>query len=98
MMKYEDYRGVGVQQPRRKEGLSEKSNLPEMRQPIRPKESMRDIMYSGVGVGVEEPPRVGSRVLFKRFSAIIQASSRTHTFISPRDEINNLYLSVSTIH
>jgi hypothetical protein len=48
MRKYDGYKGIDV--PRRTESQSEKSSYQEQRQPIRPKESMRDIIYNGVGV------------------------------------------------
>lgn len=48
MVKYDSYRGIDI--PRRTESQSQKSSYPEQRQPIRPRESMRDIIYNGVGV------------------------------------------------
>jgi hypothetical protein len=58
MQRYEDYRGV----PSRKDDrLSENTNS-EKRTPIRPRESMKDIIYNGVGTGDDSSSKAASRV------------------------------------
>lgn len=61
MQRYEDYRS---NVPSRKDDrLSENSGVTnEKRTPIRPRESMKDIIYNGVGVGDEGNQKAGSRV------------------------------------
>ncbi len=60
MQRYDEYRGVPS---RKEERLSENGTVSEKRTPIRPRESMKDILYNGVGVG-EESYQKGSRVGF----------------------------------
>ena len=66
MDQYEQYRVNPSRSSKNESGPSQN----ERRGPIRPRESIKDIIYSGVGVG-EEGNRAGSRVLFDVFSEII---------------------------
>ena len=62
MMRYDQYRGAPSRSSKKEDRLSENSNV-DRRQPIRPRESMKDILYNGVGVG-EQGLQKGSRVYY----------------------------------
>lgn len=60
MQRYDDYRNV----PSGKGERASENGTMEKRTPIRPRETMKDILYNGVGVGEEVYQKAGSRVGF----------------------------------
>lgn len=50
MLRYDEYRGAPSRGSKQDERLSENSGV-DRRAPIRPRESMKDIIYNGVGTG-----------------------------------------------
>ena len=50
MLRYDEYRGAPSRGSKMDERLSENSGI-DRRAPIRPRESMKDIIYNGVGTG-----------------------------------------------
>lgn len=62
MHQYEDYRGgVPSRGSKMDDRISENYGI-DKRTPIRPRESMKDILFNGVGVGEDSYKRVGSNV------------------------------------
>ena len=51
MYQYEEYRGGPSKQSSKKETRLSEYSEPERRSAVRPKESMKDIIYNGVGAG-----------------------------------------------
>lgn len=96
MLQYDQYRG-GV--PSRSSKAEQSENREgDRRTPIRPRESMKDLIYNGVG---EENPKGGSRVDAFLYSVIILTSRPTVIIIIKEGEIEifitSFTLSLSTL-
>ena len=91
MLQYDQYRG-GV--PSRSSKAEQSENREgERRTPIRPRESMKDIIYNGVG---EENGKGGSRVVAYLFSVIILTSRPIVIIIIKEGEIE-IFITSFTI-
>ena len=86
MAEYEQYRGSVPSRSSKQES----SGGSERRVPIRPRESMKDILYNGVGVGEALP-----RVLPLICSAIVQTTSPRATTIPAETDLIFTHYSTS---
>lgn len=78
MQQYDEYRGgVPSRGSKNNEKINENYGI-DRRAPIKPRESMKDILFNGVGVGEDNYKRVGSNVSLK-LSSVIQALHKATT-------------------